>query len=95
MTPSGLTAMGIGLWSSRLPQSQEERQAEALLIGREGSNLLTDLYAAEAPAWLRAHPSGRDPALHLDPKLRLGRRAAPLAKQRQSSSGQPVHQLAL
>src|SRR2546430_6733262 len=26
-TPSGLTAMGTGLWSARLPQSQEEREA--------------------------------------------------------------------
>jgi len=49
--------MGIALWSSRLPQSQEERQAMAELIGRDGSNLLTDLYAAQAPAWLREIPA--------------------------------------
>ena len=30
---------------SRLPRSQEERQATAELIGRDGSKLLTDLYA--------------------------------------------------
>jgi hypothetical protein len=49
--------MDSGLWSSRLPQSQEERQAEALLIGRDGSTLLADIYAAGAPAWLREIPA--------------------------------------
>ena len=29
----------------------------AELIGRDGSNLLTDLAAAEAPAWLREIPA--------------------------------------
>ena len=29
----------------------------AELIGRDGSNLLTNLYAAQAPAWLRESPA--------------------------------------
>ena len=49
--------MDIGLWSSRLPQSQEDRQAVAELIGRDGSNLLAALYAADAPAFLREIPA--------------------------------------
>jgi transposase len=49
--------MGIGLWSAHLPQSQEERQTVAELIGRDGSNLLVDIYAADAPAWLREIPA--------------------------------------
>lgn len=42
---------------SRLPRSQEDRQAEALLIGRDGSRLLTDLHTAQAPTWLREIPA--------------------------------------
>jgi transposase len=42
---------------SRLPRSQEERQASAELIGRDGSKLLTDLYAAEAPTFLLEGPA--------------------------------------
>jgi transposase len=48
---------GHRIEESRLPHSQEERQAEALLIGRDGSKLLADLYAAEAPAFLREIPA--------------------------------------
>jgi len=56
-TPSGLTAMGIELWSSRLPRSQEERQAVAEVIGRDGSRLLTEIFAPEAPSLLREIPA--------------------------------------
>ncbi len=55
--PEWLDRYGHRIEESRLPQSQEERQAMAELIGRDGSTLLTDLYAAEAPAWLREIPA--------------------------------------
>jgi transposase len=55
--PEWLDRYGHRIEESRLPQSQEERQAMAELIGRESSQLLTDLYAAEAPAWLREIPA--------------------------------------
>ena len=49
--------MDIALWSSRLPQSHEDRLAVAELIGRDGSSLLVHIYAAEAPTWLREIPA--------------------------------------
>jgi transposase len=52
-----LDRYGHRIEESRLPQSQEGRQAEALLIGQDGSRLLADLYATEAPAWLREIPA--------------------------------------
>ncbi len=55
--PEWLDRYGHRIEASRLPQSQEERQAMAELIGRESSQLLTDLSAAEAPAWLREIPA--------------------------------------
>jgi transposase len=48
--------MDIGLWSTRLPRSQEEREACAELIGRDGSQVLTDMYEASAPSFLREIP---------------------------------------
>jgi hypothetical protein len=93
--PEWLDRYGHRIEESHLPQSQEDRLAVAELIGRDGSKLLTDLYEASAPPFLRAHPGGRDPTPHLDPKLRLGRGTAPVAKQRQSSTREPVHQLTL
>src|SRR5437879_6972934 len=45
--PEWLDRYGHRIEESRLPRSQEERQAVAELIGRDGSNLLTDLYAPE------------------------------------------------
>ena len=48
---------GQRIEESRLPRSQEERQAVAELIGRDGSNLLKDIYAADAPAVLREIPA--------------------------------------
>ena len=55
--PEWLDRYGHRIEESRLPQSQEERQAMAELIGRDGSNLLTDLSTAQAPAWLREIPA--------------------------------------
>jgi len=55
--PEWVDCYGHRIEESRLPRSQEERQALAERIGRDGSNLLTDLYAAEAPAWLREIPA--------------------------------------
>jgi transposase len=55
--PEWLDRYGHRIEESRLPQSQEERQAVAELIGRDGSHLLADIYAADAPAWLRELPA--------------------------------------
>lgn len=40
-----------------LPKSQGEREAVAELIGRDGSNLLADIFAADAPLFLREIPA--------------------------------------
>jgi transposase len=48
---------GHRIEESRLPRSQEDRQAVAELIGQDGSNLLADLYAADAPALLQEIPA--------------------------------------
>jgi transposase len=55
--PEWVERYGHRIEESRLPRGQEERQATAELIGRDGSTLLTDLYAAEAPAFLREIPA--------------------------------------
>ena len=55
--PEWLDRYGHRIEESRLPQSQEEREAVAELIGRDGSTLLADIYAADAPAWLREIPA--------------------------------------
>jgi transposase len=55
--PEWVDRYGHRIEESRLPRSQEERQAVAELIGRDGSNLLKDLYAADAPAVLREIPA--------------------------------------
>ncbi len=52
-----LDRYGHRIEESHLPQSQEERQAVAELIGRDGSTLLTHIYAADAPAFLREIPA--------------------------------------
>ena len=44
--PQWVDRYGHRIEESRLPRSQEEREAVAELIGRDGSNLLTDLYAS-------------------------------------------------
>ncbi len=55
--PEWVDRNGYRIEESRLPRSQEQRQAVAELIGRDGSNLLRDLYAADAPAVLREIPA--------------------------------------
>jgi len=55
--PEWVNRCGYRIEESRLPRSQEQRQAVAELIGRDGSNLLRDLYAADAPAVLREIPA--------------------------------------
>src|SRR5260370_12704668 len=55
--PEWVDRNGYRIEESRLPGSQEQRQAVAELIGRDGSNLLRDLYAADAPAVLREIPA--------------------------------------
>jgi transposase len=55
--PEWLHRYGHRIEESRLPRSQEDRQAVAELIGQDGSNLLTDLYAADAPAVVREIPA--------------------------------------
>lgn len=44
--PQWVDRYGHRIEESRLPRSQEEREAVAELIGRDGSNLLTALYAS-------------------------------------------------
>ena len=55
--PEWVDRYGHRIEESRLPQSQEERQAVAELIGRDGSNLLTNIYEASAPLFLREIPA--------------------------------------
>jgi transposase len=55
--PEWVDRYGHRIEEARLPQSQEERQTVAELIGRDGSTLLADIYAADAPAWLREIPA--------------------------------------
>lgn len=49
--------MDTGLGSGRLPQNQADRQALAEVIGGDGSTLLTDIFAPDAPALLREIPA--------------------------------------
>jgi len=55
--PEWVDRYGHRIEESRLPRSQEEREAVAELIGRDGSNLLTAIYAAEAPTFLGEIPA--------------------------------------
>jgi transposase len=48
---------------ARLPQSKQERQALAEVIGDDGCTLLSAIYASTAPTWLREVPAVR-PALY-------------------------------
>ncbi len=41
----------------RLPDGKQTREAYALVIGKDGSNLLNAIYAPSAPAWLREVPA--------------------------------------
>jgi transposase len=55
--PEWVDRYGHRIEESRLPRSQEERQAVAELIGCDGSKLLRDIFAADAPAVLREIPA--------------------------------------
>jgi transposase len=55
--PEWVDRYGHRIEEARLPRSQEERQAVAELIGRDGSNLLVDIYEASAPTFLREIPA--------------------------------------
>jgi transposase len=55
--PEWVDRYGHRIEESRLPRSQQDRQAVAELIGQDGSNLLADLYAADAPRLLREIPA--------------------------------------
>jgi len=48
---------GHRIEETRLPRSQEDRQAVAEVIGQDGSNLLADIYAADAVALLCKIPA--------------------------------------
>src|SRR5947209_3987509 len=41
----------------RLPTGQQAREDYAVVIGRDGASLLSAIYAAEAPLWLREIPA--------------------------------------
>jgi transposase len=55
--PEWVDRYGHRIEEARLPRNQEERQAVAELIGQDGSNLLADIYATDAPALLREIPA--------------------------------------
>jgi transposase len=48
---------GIRIELTRLPSVQAEREALVMLMGTDGYQLMTWLYAVEAPAWLRQLPA--------------------------------------
>jgi len=45
--------MALARMTIRLPTTKAEREAYAEVVGADGWALLTDLYASDAPAWLR------------------------------------------
>jgi len=55
--PEWVDRYGHRIEESRLPRSHPEREGVAELIGRDGSNLLADIYAADAPLFLREVPA--------------------------------------
>jgi transposase len=55
--PAWVERYGHRIEEAHLPRAQEERQAIAEQIGRDGSQLLTDLSSSEAPAFLREVPA--------------------------------------
>ena len=57
-----LDRYGHRIEEARLPRSQTDRQALAEVIGQDGSNLLSDIYAPTAPLLLREIPAVQ--ALH-------------------------------
>ena len=55
--PEWVGRYGHRIEESRLPRGQEDRQAVAEIIGQDGSNLLVDIYATDAPPLLREIPA--------------------------------------
>ena len=55
--PEWVKRYGHRIEESRLPRSQQDRQAEAERIGQDGINLLAAINAADAPAFLREVPA--------------------------------------
>lgn len=55
--PEWVDRYGHRIEESRLPRSQEDRQAVAEVIGQDGSNLLSDVYAPDAPPLVREVPA--------------------------------------
>lgn len=55
--PEWVDRYGHRIEESRLPRSQEGRQSVAEVIGRDGSTLLTEIFAVGAPSWLREIPA--------------------------------------
>jgi transposase len=55
--PEWVDRYGHRLEDARLPSRVEERRAEALAIGRDGTLLLDAIYHSSAPTWLREVPA--------------------------------------
>jgi transposase len=55
--PEWVDRYGQRIEESRLPRSHEDRQAVAEVIGQDGSNLLAEIYAADAPPFLHEIPA--------------------------------------
>jgi transposase len=55
--PQWLDRYGKRVEEYRLPRGKEERYALAEIMGADGSELLTRIYAADAPEWLRSIPA--------------------------------------
>jgi transposase len=57
IAPEWLDRYGLRVDEFRLPSKPDERVAMAVTIGQDGRALLTAIYAADAPDWLRVLPA--------------------------------------
>jgi len=55
--PEWIDRYGARMEDARLPKSERQRQARARQIGLDGYSLLSDIYAEDAPGWLRQLPA--------------------------------------
>lgn len=55
--PEWVDRYGVRLEDSRLPSSEEDRQAWAQSVGQDGASLLSALFEPQAPSWLREVPA--------------------------------------
>jgi hypothetical protein len=78
--PEWLEGSGHRIEEMHLPDKPTWRQAEASVIGRDGSTLLSAIFVPEAPPRLAPDSGGRDSASGLDPKLLVGGGPVALAK---------------